>query len=99
MRKDGSVSAVLDWEFGGAYPLSEVLGWGVDVLEGKDGEGEEENGLWSWRIREVVGERARERGWGEERVGVLMGEGMEEVRRVRGVVGLDGLDGEGVWEG
>ncbi|KAL9031078.1 MAG: hypothetical protein Q9196_000868 [Gyalolechia fulgens] len=44
MVTDGSVQAVLDWEFAGAYPLSELLGgMGVDVLEIDDEHSEAEN--------------------------------------------------------
>ena len=46
--------AVLDWEFSGAYPLSELIGGaGVDVLEIIDEESEKEipSGMkrfWEW---------------------------------------------------
>ena len=48
MMQGTNVVAVLDWEFSGAYPLSELVGSvGVDVLEIIDEESEEENFKWN----------------------------------------------------
>lgn len=70
------VVAVLDWEFSGAYPLSELVGGvGVDVLEVIDGESEKENSVWSARILRMVASTARKRHWPENEVGMLVGSG------------------------
>ncbi|KAG2088374.1 uncharacterized protein F5147DRAFT_781011 [Suillus discolor] len=70
------VQAVLDWEFAGAYPLGELLGgMGVDVLEVVDDESEEENAFWSREIVRRVEETARQRGWDEKELALLLGNG------------------------
>lgn len=58
---DGTdVMAVLNWEFLGAYPLSELVGGvGVDVLEVINGESEKENSKWSARILGMVAATVR----------------------------------------
>ena len=68
--------AVLDWEFSGAYPLSELVGGVVvDVLEVNDGESEEENSKWNEKIMGMVVATARESGWPENKVAMLAGFG------------------------
>jgi hypothetical protein len=71
------VQAVLDWEFAGAYPLSELLGEGigVDILEVNDEESDRENTLWSREIVHEVGEMARKRGWDAKELALLLGSG------------------------
>ena len=84
MMKDGRIEAVLDWEFAGSYPLSELLGgMGVDVLEVEDEKGEEENNEWSEIIVKFTGEIARSRGWDERRLGLLLGNGNPDLQKVR----------------
>lgn len=84
MVKDGSVQAVLDWEFAGAYPLSELLGgMGVDVLEVEDDDSAVENNIWSEKIVEMAGVLARERGWEQRWVDFLVGNGNPKLQKVR----------------
>jgi aminoglycoside phosphotransferase len=47
IMRGSQVQGVLDWEFAGAYPLSELLGGGigVDILEVDDDESDRENTL------------------------------------------------------
>ena len=98
MMQNKKIAAVLDWEFAGSYPLSEMLaGRGVDVLEMVDEETAEENSLWSLRMLELAAEAARGRGWEEEKVELLVGEGNEELGLARmemvpDVLGEDGSD-------
>ncbi|KAF9448527.1 hypothetical protein P691DRAFT_669241 [Macrolepiota fuliginosa MF-IS2] len=76
MMQGLKVRAVLDWEFSGAYPLSEIVGGvGIDVLEVIDDDSERENAKWSQRIMAMVGETARQRGWTEREVEMLVGDG------------------------
>jgi hypothetical protein len=65
MMQGTKVVAVLDWEFPGAYPLSELVGGGVgvDILEVVDDESEKENSMWSRRILKMAAETARQRHW------------------------------------
>ncbi|KAL9596002.1 MAG: hypothetical protein Q9219_006086 [cf. Caloplaca sp. 3 TL-2023] len=84
MVKDGRIQAIIDWDFAGAYPLSELLGGtGVDVLEIEDEESEEECAVWSEKIVAMAGEIARKRGWDEIEVELLVGNGNPELQRVR----------------
>ncbi|KAF6226880.1 hypothetical protein HO133_008321 [Letharia lupina] len=84
MMRDKKIAAILDWEFAGSYPLSEMLeGRGVDLLETVDDETEEENSAWSLRMGELVAEAARARGWDEGRVELLVGRGNEELGLAR----------------
>lgn len=78
------VQAVLDWEFAGAYPLSELLGgMGVDVVEFDDDESEEENALWNREIVRRVEETARQRGWNAKELALLLGNGDPVLGRAR----------------
>jgi aminoglycoside phosphotransferase (APT) family kinase protein len=84
MMKDGHIEAILDWEFAGSYPLSELLGgMGVDVLEVDDDEGEVENNSWSEVIVKLAGEIANSRGWDDRRLGLLVGDGSLELQKAR----------------
>jgi hypothetical protein len=71
------VQAVLDWEFAGAYPLSELLGGGIgiDILEVDDDQSDRENTFWSREIVHLAGETARQRGWNEKELALLLGDG------------------------
>lgn len=60
MVKDGHIKAILDWEFAGAFPLSELLGgMGFDIVEAEDEDSADENSLWSEKIVSLAGEIAR----------------------------------------
>ena len=85
IMQGSKVTAVLDWEFSGAYPLSELVGGGVgvDIIEVIDDESEEENAKWSRRIMRMVAETARKRGWAEREVEILIGDGDPVVGSVR----------------
>lgn len=83
MVHNGHISAIIDWEFAGSYPLSELLGGtGVELFELED-ENLLEYGQWSDRIRDMVVEKARGRGWGEEKIALLVGEGNRELQLAR----------------
>lgn len=71
------VQVVLDWEFAGAYPLSEMLGGGigVNVLEVNDDELDRENTIWSREIMCKVGEVAKRRVWDMKELALLLGDG------------------------
>ena len=77
IMQGSQVQAVLDWEFAGANPLSEMLGGGigVDVLEVNDDESDRENTLWSREIVRKVGETAKRRGWDVKELALLLGGG------------------------
>ena len=83
MVHNGNISAVIDWEFAGSYPLSELLGgMGVELFELED-ENLLEYRQWSDRIRDVLVEKVRSRGWEEDRVALLVGLGNRELQLAR----------------
>ncbi|KAL7276148.1 hypothetical protein RUND412_000881 [Rhizina undulata] len=74
-----NVAAVIDWEFAGAYPLSELLGdEGVDIVECVDAPSMKENSKWCDRILDLVKEAVSNRGWNEKDIKLLF-EGKNEV--------------------
>jgi 5-methylthioribose kinase len=77
IMRGSQVQGVLDWEFSGAYPLSELLGGGigVDILEVDDDESDRENTFWSREVVHKVGETARQRGWDEKELALLLSDG------------------------
>ena len=77
MVQGTKVVAVLDWEFSGAYPLSELVGGGVgvDILEVVDDESEKENSKWCRRILRMAAETARQRCWPKNEVEMLISDG------------------------
>ena len=80
---NGQIQAIIDWEFAGSYPLSEQLGGvGVELFELED-DNLLEYGRWSDSIRDRVVERARNRGWVEDQVALLVGPGNREVQLAR----------------
>lgn len=79
MVHDGHVRAIIDWEFAGSYPLSELLGGSGVELFVLDDDSLREYGMWSDRINEMAVEKARARGWDEERIELLVGEGNMEL--------------------
>ena len=84
MMKDGGIAAILDWEFAGSYPLSELLGGvGVDVLEMESDEDVDENSKWSEAIVKLAGEIARSKGGDEKRLELLLGDGNPDLQRAR----------------
>lgn len=84
MMKDEKIEAILDWEFAGSFPLSELLsGMGVDVMEMESDEDEEENFKWSDIIVNKAGDLAKSRGWDERRIALLLGNGNDELGKAR----------------
>lgn len=78
------ITAVLDWEFAGSFPLSETLtGGGIDVVDANSVELDEENTEWNRRIRDFISQEAREKGWDRNKIDLLMGDGNQELGRAR----------------
>ena len=83
MVHNGHISAIINWEFAGSYPLSELLGGlGVELFDLED-DNLLEFGQWSMRIKDAVAEKVRSRGWDEDKVALLVGEGNREVQLAR----------------
>lgn len=83
MVHNGHISAIIDWEFAGSYPLSELLGGvGVELFELED-DNLVEYRKWSDKIKDAVVEKVRSRGWDEDKVALLVGQGNREVQLAR----------------
>lgn len=71
---EGCIKAVIDWEFAGSYPLSELLDspTGIDVLE-MESEGDvDESWKWGACIMDLAEEAVKARGWKERAVELLV---------------------------
>lgn len=83
MIHNGKINAIIDWEFAGSYPLSELLGGtGIEMFELED-DNLLEHSEWSDKIRDSIVEKARARGWDDEKLELLVGEGNRELQLAR----------------
>lgn len=89
--RDGKVVGVLDWEFSGVYPLSQLL-LPAQILQismplsDRDDQTELEEDHWDERFRRTVGEIVKERGWAEKDVQTLLSGGHVELRVARNIM-------------
>ncbi|KAK3696190.1 hypothetical protein LTR37_018092 [Vermiconidia calcicola] len=83
LMRGTEIAAVIDWEFAGSFPLSELNSDGMEVLEMVDDETEEECMQWSSKISELVEQVARERGWEESDIEPLASGGDSTLQSVR----------------
>lgn len=80
---NGKINAIIDWEFAGSYPLSELLGGtGIEMFE-LDDDNLLEHGQWSDKIRDLIVDKARARAWNDEKLELLVGEGNRELQLAR----------------
>lgn len=76
--KGTDIAAVIDWEFAGAYPMSELLGdEGIDLVECYDTPEMMENSKWCARILRHVKAMVIGQGWPEQDQKLLL-EGQNE---------------------
>jgi aminoglycoside phosphotransferase len=78
-----TIVAVIDWEFAGSYPLSELDDGGIEVLEMVDEQSVEECFRWSIKISDLVVEVAEARGWTPDDVKLLKSGGCPDLQAVR----------------
>jgi hypothetical protein len=89
--RDGKVVGVLDWEFSGVYPLSQLL-LPAQILQismplsDRDDQTESEEDRWDERYRRMVGEIVKERGWAEKDVQTLLSGGHVELKVARNIM-------------
>ncbi|KAI0546734.1 kinase-like domain-containing protein [Xylaria curta] len=80
LARGDQITAVLDWDFAGSYPLSETLSYGdVNVVEMESEELYNENLTWGGKIRAFVQDEVVRRKWDQSRVDLLMGDGNSEL--------------------
>ncbi|KAK5460847.1 hypothetical protein LTS15_002910 [Exophiala xenobiotica] len=100
--RDGHLVGILDWEFSGVYPLSELLG-PILILQvsspGRDNLTEEEEVKWHERYLQEVESVVLKRGWSNPSVSALMGDGHQVLQKARSIMFPeaqgDGLEDEG----
>ncbi len=82
--RDGHLVGVLDWEFSGVYPLSELLG-PIQILQisspGRDDLTEEEETKWHERYLQEFEHVIRKRGWSEQSISPPWGMVIESCKR------------------
>lgn len=100
--RDGHIVGILDWEFSGVYPLSELLG-PILILQvsspGRDNLTEEEEVKWHERYLQEVESVVLKRGWSNPSISALMGDGHQVLQKARSIMfpeaQEDGLEDEG----
>lgn len=87
LMRGTDIISVIDWEFAGSYPLSELVNDGFDVLEyelSDDGEATQaECFRWSATIMSMVEQVARERFWKAEEIELLVRGGNKLLQAAR----------------
>lgn len=83
LMKGTEIAAVIDWEFAGSFPLSELSDTGVEVLEMTNDESVEECVKWLHKISDLTHEIAKERGWTEKDLALLTSDGDRTLQECR----------------
>jgi 5-methylthioribose kinase len=87
--RDGRLVGIVDWEFSGVYPLSEILGaiQYIQVSEsGRNEATEEEEDEWDGRYRQELEKVVRQRGWTEENIKILLKTDWRAFQKVRTIM-------------
>lgn len=97
--RDGCLVGIVDWEFSGVYPLSELFGviQLIHVSQSGRSEGtEEEEDEWDGRYRQGLEKIVRQRRWTEEIPKTLLGGGWPGFQKARTAMfrDSDGTDGD-----
>ncbi|KIW10348.1 hypothetical protein PV08_11310 [Exophiala spinifera] len=87
--RDGHIVGILDWEFSGVYPLSELLG-PILILQvsspGRDNLTEQEDVKWHERYLEEVESVVLKRGWSKPSISALTGNGRPVLQKARSIM-------------
>ena len=75
MMQGTNIAAIIDLEFAGSFPLSELVDGGIEVLEMGDEESVKECFEWCDKICKLIDEIAKERNWQATDVELLMSDG------------------------
>lgn len=88
--RDGHLVGVVDWEFSGTYPLSELLG-AIAILQisgpvERDDMMEEEEDRWHARYLVEVERAVRKRAWSDKNIATLIGSRHLILQKARSVM-------------
>ena len=88
---EGRLVGVVDWEFSGTYPLSELVGSNAILqvsgsADERDDTTEQEEDQWHARYLEELERVVKERGWKDEDVSTLMGGGHHLLHKARTIM-------------
>ncbi|KAI1195846.1 kinase-like domain-containing protein [Nemania serpens] len=84
LARGDKITAIIDFDFAGSYPLSEALSCGtIDILECESEESYEEMRIWSQKIRDFIQHEAEKRRWDQSHIDLLMGNQNTELRKAR----------------
>ncbi|RJE20393.1 Phosphotransferase enzyme family [Aspergillus sclerotialis] len=91
--RDGYLVGIVDWEFSGVYPLSELLG-AIQLIQVsspyRSESTEEEEEEWDRRYRQDLEKIVRQRGWSEGNIKALLEGGLPDFQKARTVMFPDG---------
>lgn len=91
LAHEGRLVGVVDWEFSGTYPLSELVG-PIAILQisgladERDDMTEQEEDRWHARYLEELERIIKEREWKDEDVSTLMGGGHRMLHKARSIM-------------
>jgi hypothetical protein len=84
MMEGDQIVALIDWEFAGSYPWSEMFsGGGIDVVDVNSEQLDEENTVWDEKILGYIRQLVMEREWEQKDIDLLLGDGNPELGRAR----------------
>lgn len=87
--RDGQLAAIVDWEFSGVYPLSELLG-AISLVQisppGRNETTEDEENRWCKQYFQYLEKVIRQRGWTEQNINALLGDGWPVLQKARSVM-------------
>ncbi|KAI0408730.1 kinase-like domain-containing protein [Xylaria palmicola] len=84
LAQGDKITAILDWDFAGSYPLGEALtGGDLQVLEIDSEESYDETVAWESKIRRYIQDEVEKRGWEQSHINTLLGDGNAELGKAR----------------
>lgn len=84
LARGDQITAVIDFDFAGSYPLSEALSCGsIEIVECDSVESFEEMCTWDQKIRGFIQHEAETRGWDQSQIELLMGNHNIELGKAR----------------
>lgn len=88
---EGHLAGIVDWEFSGTYPLSELVGFTAILqisgpADERDDITEQEEDRWHARYLKELEHVVKERGWKDKDVSTLMSDGHHLLHKARSIM-------------